>query len=236
MYFFFVNKKEGFVWSNDTINKFIKYQHNYNPHILFNVQQIQQQASEAEVNNFLTTTSWNWTPETIRLYKKNVSHNPILKIPPEESLLNDMKIYNNNAIRQILAYNNKEGKFLLNGAVIDNKRVLAENYPTTMYCNSKKDKYGNDKFFMEKKTPNSFNEDNIDINKSILNDYGYYTEEVSNSQIPILMPSFTFVKDVCNPCSALEYDNPAKNNCPFKLNVEGNTETSPLWKKKWFMN
>ena len=45
------------------------------------------------------------------LYLDAIAQNPMVRILPQESLDNMMKVYNENAMRQILSWNTKEGDF-----------------------------------------------------------------------------------------------------------------------------
>ena len=54
---------------------------------------------------------------------------------------------------------------------------------------------------------------------------------VKPADIPKEMPGFTFVKNPCNPCVAL--NSPGDFSCPFKLNVEGDDSISKPWQSLW---
>jgi hypothetical protein len=103
-------------WSPDLITKFKKYQQTINPNTQFNLNQLQQQASPEEVEELLRTGFWPWTNELKNLYIDKVSANPMIKINPQYALNYAMKFYNKNAVTELLAWNTKEGHFLLYGA------------------------------------------------------------------------------------------------------------------------
>ena len=61
---------------------------------------------------------------------------------------------------------------------------------------------------------------------------GYKNEKISdieNQEVEKEMPGFTFIKDPCNPCLALDNN----YSCPFKLNVKGDNNVSDIWKFFW---
>jgi hypothetical protein len=76
---------------------------------------------------------------------------------------------------------------------------------------------------MEKKVYNGMNLWNGYMNSTIT--------IVKPEDIPKEMPGFTFVKEPCNPCSALNFD--SEFNCPFRINVEGDNTISKPWKELW---
>ena len=57
------------------------------------------------------------------------------------------------------------------------------------------------------------------------------TSIIKSEDIPKEMPGFSFVKNPCNPCVAL--NSPGDFSCPFKLNIKGDDSISNSWKKLW---
>jgi len=169
--------KEGF-WSQDTLDNFLKYSKTAFPKTTFNTDILQQQASEQEVDGLLKNGYWQWSNETKNNYKNAISNNPIIKINPEESLKEAMKIYNENAIKQMLYWNTKEGKFVLYGLISKNRDIIR--------CNNGK---LNKTIF---KGYNYFN--------------GYSNSTTSAVNLPNDIPGFKFTNGVCNPCAALDDD------------------------------
>jgi hypothetical protein len=55
--------------------------------------------------------------------------------------------------------------------------------------------------------------------------------QVSNADIPGLVAGFKFLKNECNPCTAL--NNPADYSCPFSLNVGDGGGVSAIWNNLW---
>lgn len=196
--------KEGFTWSKQSVHDFLIFQSTVNPLVQFNMQMVQEQASEDELNTLLKTGSWPWSEETKYAYMDQIAHNPIIKANPAYPMEYDRKIYNEQAAKQLVSWKTKEGKFLLNGVKIDNGIIK---------CN-----------------------DNSKMQKTIQNGYNLWngyknldTTEISNDSIPNEIQGFQFIKNTCNPCVALNND----YSCPFQINVDGDTETSSIWKNLW---
>lgn len=108
---------EGFEngWNNQLINEFLKYQNMYNPNYIFDMNIIQKQVTAQEVRQYLKTGEWYWTPEIEIIYKNMVERDNI----PNHSyfaMKKAKRVYNQVAIQELLAWNTKEGKFILNGA------------------------------------------------------------------------------------------------------------------------
>jgi hypothetical protein len=131
-----------------------------------------------------------------------------------------MKIYNKNAATELLAWNTKEGQFLLYGGDLGttNKEELKDIH-NTIKCSTDND-------------GNSIMEKTVYTGMNLWNGYtNSKTEVVKNQDIPGEMPGFTFIKGACNPCVAL--NSPGDFSCPFKLNVKGDDNVSIIWKKLW---
>ena len=102
--------------SPDIIKRFNIYQTSVNQNInQYNLTQLQRQASPEEVEELLRTGFWPWTEDLKQLYIEKVSDNPIIKIDPQYALNYAMKLYNKQAVTELLAWNTKEGHFLLYG-------------------------------------------------------------------------------------------------------------------------
>jgi hypothetical protein len=219
------SKKEGFQnnntqWSPDLISRFIKYQQTVNENnTQFDLDILQQQATPEEAEEMLRTGYWPWPDDLKQEYIENVWSSPIIKIDPQYALNYAMKIYNEDTVREMLAWNTKEGHFLLYGGDIGVTNGLPKNVRNTIKCST--DINGNS--VMQKKIYTNMNNWN-----------GYIGEEVTTvkpEDIPKEMPGFNFVNDSCDPCVAL--NTPSDFSCPFKLNVKGNDQISDVWKKLW---
>jgi hypothetical protein len=66
------NLKEGFTWSQESIDKFIGLQQSINPNIVFDINKIKEQATQEEVDYFIKNGMWPWSKQVIQLYKNAV--------------------------------------------------------------------------------------------------------------------------------------------------------------------
>ena len=204
--------KEGFTWSRDLVTRFNTYQETVNLNDnQFNLKVLQDQASPQEAEQLLKTGYWPWSQDTQDQYFEAVWQNPIIKFFPGAALDYAMKLYNETAVKRLMSWNTKEGQFLLYGGKSGDNSVIK--------CSEDPDKNP----VLQKMTLNGYNLWNGYKNTS--------TTNIKNEDIPKEMPGFSFVKNSCNPCSAL--NNPADYSCPFKLNVKGDNETSAVWKNLW---
>ena len=113
-----VEPYQGLSWSNKSIRDFLTFQHTVNPTTQFNMKVVQEQASEEELEELLSTGYWPWSETTQKLYMDAVSHNTMIKINPESSMDYVRKIYNEKATNQLLSWNTPEGQFLLGGVTL----------------------------------------------------------------------------------------------------------------------
>jgi hypothetical protein len=207
-------------WSPDLIRRFNIYQRTVNDNNnQFDLDQLQRQANPAEAEEYLLTGIWPWPDDLKNLYIEKVWSNPIIKIDPQYALNYAMKIYNQNAVRELLAWNTKEGHFLLYGGDIGVSDGMPKNMRNTIKCSTD----SIDNSVIQKKIYTGMNLWNGYMNTS--------TTEVKPEDIPKEMPGFSFVKGPCNPCVAL--NSPGDFSCPFKLNVKGDDSISEPWKQLW---
>ncbi len=207
-------------WSPDLIRRFNVYQTTMNKNkTYFDLDILQKQASPDEVEQLLETGFWPWPDSLKNDYIEKVWSNPIIKIDPQYALNYAMRIYNQTAVRELLAWNTKEGQFLLYGGDLGVSDGMPKNVHNTIKCST--DSKGNS--VMEKKVFNGMNLWNGFMNTT--------TTTVKPEDIPKEMPGFTFVKNPCNPCVAL--NSPGDFSCPFKLNVKGDDSISNPWKSLW---
>ena len=217
------NLVEGFVWSRNTINKFNVYQNTVNLNAnQYNMQVLQEQASEDEAKELLRTGYWPWSEDTKKQYIEGVWQNPIIKFQPDSALDYAMKLYNETAAKRLLSWNTKEGQFLLYGS---SNALSKDGENSKKYIIKCSDDINNP--VLQKTTVNGYNLFNGFKNTT--------TTDLAFSDIPNEMPGFSFVKGrgPCNPCSVLN-DN-LDYSCPFKLNVKGDDEISDVWKDLWSM-
>ena len=203
-------------WTPELINRFRIYQAtvNENNH-QFNMEQIQRQATPEEAEELLKTGYWHWPDSLIALYLNKIGNNNIVKIDPGVSLNYDMKLYNQKAATELVSWNTKEGEFLLNGVDLGinsnmNYKYFRASLPhDTIKCTT----FNDGTTGMQKVEYTGINNWNGYTNKKISN--------LHNDELPNEIPGFSFVKNVCNPCVAL--NNPADYSCPFEINVEDNS-------------
>jgi hypothetical protein len=219
--FGFQNYYQNYIpWSTDLIKRFNIYQSTMKKNIIqFNLEQLQKQASPEEAELYLKTGYWYWPEDLKQLYIDKIWQNPIIKIEPQYVLNYAMSIYNQNAIRQLLAWNTKEGKFLLYGGDLGVSDGMPKDIHNTIKCSTD----SNNNSFMEKKVYRGFN---------LWNGYLNMTKSVVKPEdIPKEMPGFSFIKSPCNPCNV--FNNPADFSCPFYLNIKGDKSVSLPWKQLW---
>lgn len=204
-------------WCPDLIKRFNIYQTTMNKNIhQFDLDQLQRQVSSTEAENYIKTGYWYWPDDLKNLYIERVWANPIIKIDPQYALNHAMRIYNQNAVRELLAWNTKEGHFLLYGGDLGVSDGMPKNMNNTIKCSTNSSN-------MEKKVYTGMNLWNGYMNST--------TSVVKPEDIPKEMPGFSFVKGSCNPCVAL--NSPGDFSCPFKVNIKGNDSISEPWKQLW---
>jgi hypothetical protein len=211
--FYFI--KESFTnynynqWSPLIVDNFLSFQSTVNPQSHFDMNIIQQQATEKEAIYLLQNGFWPWSQETEYMYMDAIANESIIRLTPGFSLQTAKQIYNENAIRQMLSWNTKEGQFLLYGG--------------------KSKEGGQIKCFSNVDSPSV-------IKKIQLHGYdlwnGYKNEtitNVDNKDISSEMPGFSFIHEPCNPCIALDNN----YSCPFKINIKGDESVTEIWKYLW---
>lgn len=216
LYFYLDIYKSGFQnynnvkWSPDLIKRFNIYQTKINKNtVQFDLGILQNQASPEEAEEYLKTGLWNWPDYLKDLYIEAILSSPIIKMDPQIAVNYARSIYNKNAVTELLAWNTKEGNFLLYG------RQIKPN-------GSFKCTYDNNPV-MQKRTA---------VGMDLWNGYtNYKIENLKPEDIPKNISGFSFVNSPCNPCSV--FNEGSSNNCPFRLNVDGDDNISTIWKKIW---
>ena len=151
---------------------------------------LMSQTSVEEVEYLMREHKWPWSDELISEYNETISRNKIIKsYPPGNDLIEAQKIYNENAMRQLLFWNTKEGAFVLDGVSIGGETVI---------------KCANDS--LEKIQFNGYDPVNLNVltNNSIIK-----TEDIEKE-----VPGFKFIEKQCNPCANLS----APGSCRFSVN------------------
>ena len=112
-------------WSDDLRRRFIEYQNTMSRNnYTYNLGVLQQQVTPQEVEEYLKTGYWNWDETLKKLYLDKVQSSTLVNLVPEQSLIYAMKMYNPEAVKQLLSWNYKEGEFLLYGAKDVNKSIV----------------------------------------------------------------------------------------------------------------
>jgi hypothetical protein len=207
-------------WSPDLIKRFNIYQTTVNQNVnQFDLDQLQRQATPTEAEEYLKNGYWYWPDDLKNLYIEKVWQNPIIKIDPQYALDYAMRVYNQNAVRELLAWNTKEGHFLLYGGDIGVTDGMPQNMNNTIKCSVDT----NNNSVLKKKVYTGMNLGNGYMNSK--------TTVVKPEDIPKEMPGFNFVKGPCNPCIAL--NSPGDFSCPFSINIKGDDSISEPWKQLW---
>jgi len=214
--------REGFTeWSSQLKSDFIKFENTYNPNFQFDLNIIQKQASPEEVEYLIKNNKWPWSDSVKAMYKDAIMRNSTISMDPGVAMDVAQTIYNETAVKEMLSWNSKEGAFLLTGVTIGNTKGLPDNVNNIIRCGLPNGVDGD--AVMEK----TMNVGYDGINGSMIQN----VTEVSNADIPGLVPGFKFLKDECNPCLAL--NDTADYSCPFSLNVGDGGEVSTIWKNLW---
>ena len=244
--------KEGFTWSQESTTDFVNLQNTINPHVVFDTNKIQQQASQEEVDYFLQNQMWPWSQEVQELYKESVMNNQYVQINPEDAVNQARQIYNQQIILEIISWQKKEGQFLLNGVIVNDASgadpsgnvpqsrngagsyafnsglISTENNPNIKVIKCKSDPSGNYAL--------SQGQYDATQNKNV------YTD-VEESDLENIIPGFKFVSQPCNPCVAL--NSPPNYTCPFTLDLSNSNSQpnnlfsnniSKVWQYLWGIN
>ena len=180
----------GSTWPKDVINRFLKFENTFYSALDINLNMLMSQASVWEVEYLMKNYKWPWSDELINEYNEAISRNKIIKsYPPGNNLIEAQKVYNENAMRQLLFWNTKEGAFVLDGVSVGGETVI---------------RCANDS--LEKIQFNGYDPINLNVltNNSI----------IKTSDIEKEVPGFHFTKGQCNPCANLS----SPGSCRFSVN------------------
>jgi len=231
--------KEGFGWTDNSRNNFILLQHTVNPDIIFDTKAIQEQASQEELDYYLKNGYWPWSKSTEDLYEKILSQNPYIRTYSKNEIDRVKTIYNENAILNIISSQTKEGQFLLNGVSIKSNSInpledLPSGWGVFGYTS------GLIKPMDDVIKCHIGDDNNATLQKiTYTGKGGIFTQQtkkitpVDYNDLENLIPGFSFIKDKCNPCVALNL--PPDYSCPFNLDISGNETNgvSSVWKYLW---
>jgi len=234
---------EGFVWDKDKTNDFLLIQSTINPHKVFDVNMIQEsQASQEELDYFIKHGEWPWSQKTIELYTESIIRNPYIKTYPGDAIIHERKIYNEAAILRIISYQTKEGKFLLNGVLVNdasgnNMEELPSGFGNFAYKSGLTDDKSLDVIRCNMSKPNDASLERIRYTGR----GGIYGEQttkvtpVDYNELEAIIPGFTFLNGKCDPCVAVN-KNP-DYSCPFKLKLKSESPfISNVWQYLWNIN
>jgi len=203
-------------WPTDLIKRFNIYQTTMNNNInQYDLDLLQKQATPDEAEELIKTGYWPWPEDLKQEYVSKIWKSTLIKIDPYYALNYAMTVYNQTAARELLAWNTKEGQFLLYGGNIGITEDMPKDVNNTIKCNAKGE--------MEKTEYTGMNSWN-----------GYMDKKVTilkPEDIPNEMPGFTFVNSPCNPCAV--FNEKRDFSCPFRLNVEGDDNISIPWQQLW---
>ncbi len=226
----YVNNRVKNKWNESVIKDFIRVQATQNQDVIFDMDMIQLQATQKEAEELIKTGMWPWSKRTQDIYTDAISRSIISKKGPLKSMNNDRTIYNENAILQMIALNDKEGQFLIEGARIKGTSPTYDPY-------SGRGTYGINSGLV------SDDNDLIQCSKgklvrvhSVGNDgiTGAHVSKISDvdyNQLPKLVKGFKFIKQPCDPCVAL--NSPADYTCPFSIKKKREPLLSFAWEKLW---
>ena len=195
-------KKEGFTngpwphtWPQELVDRFLKFENTFYPTLDINLNMLMSQASVEEVEYLLREHKWPWSVELKLEYVKAMSRNKIVKSYPVGQNLEDaQKVYNENAMRQQLFWNTKEGAFVLDGVSVGGETVIrcAKNESTGDDALEKIQFDGYDPIYFNVLTKNSF---------------------IDTGDIEREVPGFKFIEKQCNPCANLS----SAGSCRFSV-------------------
>lgn len=218
------------IWTQQTIDDFLKWQLKHNPDLVFDMDIVQQQATEDEAKYLLKHGMWPWKERTKDVYFDVLSQNQYIKRDPKKAMRHDQTIYNEQAILHMLGLNEEEGKFLLFGKRTKNEGEISDyNGRGTYAINSglvHPDVYSNSI---------RCNKGKLQIqkfkgyNKGISGQAMYETEDIDPKDLPTLYKGFQFINEPCNPCVGIEF--PYNNTCPFSIKPD--KKVSPAWEEIW---
>jgi hypothetical protein len=232
--------KEGFSWSQDATNNFLSIQNSINRNVIFDPIQIQKQATQEELDYFVQNGMWPWSQEVQDLYSKMVNKNPFVRTYSKDAIMDARTIYNQNAILQILSWQNKEGNFLINGVEVNNNsKNPLEDLPSgfgDFGYSSGLIIHRNNPIIRCKVNPEG---ENMTLEKITYTGKdgitGLQTKDISDvdyNDLEQTIPGFKFTNGPCNPCTAL--NSPPDYSCPFTLKLKNkSSSTSSVWNYLW---
>jgi hypothetical protein len=227
--------------TEDSIQHFLLMQNTMIPNTNFDIDKLKQQVTQKELNYYLKHNIWPWSQKVIQLYKEATAKNKLIRTSPHESVRDARKIYNQTAILQILSYQTKEGRFLINGLIINNNNTnnplqdLPSGFGTFGYQSGLITHLNDEiKCKIDPFNNNSHLEKIHYTGKGGI--FGEQTKQITALNYTDLeneIPGFKFIDEPCNPCSV--FNNPSDYSCRYKLtNIPNQSNSiSSIWKYLW---
>jgi hypothetical protein len=219
--------KDGYKgWSENTMTSFNNYKSTSLPNVQFNMEVVQKQTDDSDVQYLIDHGHWKWSDETKQIYQNAMAASSSTKGDPGIGLIDTQKTYNENAVKQALAWDAKEGRFLIYGAGGPSTKSLTKEKVSWI------------------KSDNGADDNNGGVYKCA-DDCGgepriQYFDNASDvgvvvplEELPNQIPGFQFLRGVCNPCEALKED--AQYNCPFSIQTGAGADAgvSEVWSNLW---
>ena len=245
---------QAVTWSPETVSAFVALQQEMNPSVVFDMDTIQRQASQADAEYFLQNRHWNWPKQTIALYNNYVNHQTGTRIDPITSRLQrDQTLYSNEAVLLLMASDSKESRFLIDGVQLPTQpgATPSESIPEDTYGSRERilkcmnpnpqDINGNSEMMIISAGPGTTSSSSSFYSHSTPSTPStpsLNVQPVDNYKLlPFLVPGFRFADPdtACNPCAAL--DDPFQSRCAFHIDVgygDGD-KISDIWKVMWGM-
>ena len=167
---------------------------------------------------------WPWSKEVEDLYKEQIEKNSYVRSDSDAAVKYARKIYNQNAILQIISMQTKEGKFLTQGIQLQD---------TSEYKDGKGD-FGYTSELIKPNTNEYVKEIKCNIDGYMEEtQFGKGTKKLDYQTLEEVIPGFKFMEGRCNPCVALK--DPPQYTCPFTLDLKNEepSTTSNIWKYLW---
>tara|TARA_B110000285_G_scaffold54415_1_gene61961 strand:- start:2 stop:844 length:843 start_codon:yes stop_codon:yes gene_type:complete len=234
--------EEGFTWTQSSTNDFLLIQQTINKSSIFDVKMIQEnQASQEELDYFLENKMWPWSKVTQDLFEEANNKNPYIRTYSKDAIIHARTKYNERAILLLLSYQTKEGHFLINGVLVKNPlgnpdEELPNGYGDFVYNAGLKTRRSNDIIKC-----NMDNLDDVTLERTHYSGRGLFGEQLSETSrvdykdLENIIPGFSFVKEKCNPCAAL--NTTADYSCPFNLDINDKPSViSNVWSYLWNVN
>lgn len=207
----FKSNKEGFIakyrennepWSAELVQRFLTYELTSDTNTIeYDLHLLKKQASPKEVEFLIHNGYWPWPDDLKQEYLQKVRHQSIIKIDPLAGLDYAMKKYNKNAMRELLAWNTKEGQLLLYGITLPKANRYSYSLP---------DKYGTIQCETNKYGESSFVKKIFNKIQGLPSFWGRIMNiqqtTIPPQDLPKEIPGFQFKGNICNPCRALNND------------------------------